>query len=73
MEELIRTNDPTVLAFAEALLRAEGIDCFLFDVHTSVIEGSIGILPRRLMVGRDDLEEARDVLRDNGLEPTEDR
>ena len=73
MEELIRTNDPTVLAFAEALLRAEGIDCFLFDVHTSVIEGSIGILPRRLMVGRDDLDEARDVLRDNGLEPTEDR
>ena len=73
MEELIRTNDPTVLAFAEALLCAEGIDCFLFDVHTSVIEGSIGILPRRLMVGRDDLEEARDVLRDNGLEPTENR
>ena len=50
MRELLRTNDPTVLAFATALLDGEGIDCFPIDVNMSVLEGSIGILPRRLMV-----------------------
>ena len=68
MEELIRTNDPTVIAFATALLRAEDIDCFEFDVHTSVLEGSLGVLPRRVMVGRDDLDEAREILRANGVD-----
>ena len=33
----------------------------------SVLEGSIGILPRRLMVRSDDLEEARKVLEDNDI------
>ena len=73
MEELIRTNDPTVIAFATALLRAEDIDCFEFDVHTSVLEGSIGVLPRRVMVGRDDLAEAREILRANGVDVVEAR
>lgn len=68
MEELIRTNDPTVIAFATALLRAEDIDCFEFDVHTSVLEGSLGVLPRRVMVGREDLAEAREILRANGVD-----
>ncbi len=68
MEELIRTTDPLVIAFATALLRAEDIDCFEFDVHTSVLEGSIGVLPRRVMVGRDDLAEARAILRANGVD-----
>ena len=43
MIELMRTNDPATLSFATALLRAEGIDCFVFDVHTSVLEGSLGV------------------------------
>ena len=47
MRELLRTNDPTVIAFSTALLRGEGIDCFVLDVHMSVLEGSIGLLPRR--------------------------
>ncbi|NOX74113.1 MAG: DUF2007 domain-containing protein, partial [Alphaproteobacteria bacterium] len=42
MKELIRTNDPTIIAFAKALLSGEGIDCFELDVHMSVLEGSIG-------------------------------
>ena len=50
MKELLRTNDPTVIAFATALLDSEGIDWFTFDVNMSVLEGSIGIMPRRLMV-----------------------
>ncbi len=68
MEELLKTNDPTVLSFAQALLRAEDIDCFVLDVHMSVLDGSIGILPRRLMVARGDAFMARAILRDNEIE-----
>ncbi|MEO1689481.1 MAG: DUF2007 domain-containing protein [Pseudomonadota bacterium] len=67
MIEILRTNDPTVVSFATALLRGEDIDCFVFDVHTSVLEGSIGVIPRRLMVAREDAFMARAVLKDNDL------
>lgn len=67
MEELLKTNDPTVISFATALLRSEDIDCFVFDVHTSILEGSLGMLPRRLMVARRDAFLARAVLTDNGV------
>ena len=69
MEELLRTTDPTLVPFAQALLSGEKIDCFVFDANTSVLEGSLGILPRRIMVHRADLFRARAVLRDNGIEP----
>ena len=67
MKELLRTNDPTLIAFAQALLGGEDIACFEFDVHTSVLEGSIGILPRRLMVRTQDHFRASAVLRDNDI------
>ncbi|MDH3264507.1 MAG: DUF2007 domain-containing protein [Paracoccaceae bacterium] len=67
MKELLRTTDPTVIAFATALLEGEDIAAFAMDVHMSVLEGSIGILPRRLMVREKDLVRARAVMRDNGL------
>ncbi|HGG04476.1 MAG TPA: DUF2007 domain-containing protein [Aliiroseovarius sp.] len=67
MKELIRTNDPATLAFATALLAGEGIDHFVMDVHMSVLDGSIGILPRRLMVPDQDLTRARRAMRDNGI------
>ncbi len=67
MKELLRTNDPTIIAFAKALLRGEGIDCFELDVHMSVLEGSIGVMPRRLMVIGPDLFRASAVMRDNGI------
>ena len=73
MKELLRTNDPTETALAKALLDGEGIDYFEMDVHMSVLEGSIGILPRRLMVRDRDLFMARAVMRDNDLPVTEDR
>ena len=63
----MRTNDPTAIAFAKALLDGEGIDCFEMDVHMSVLEGSIGILPRRLMVRDKDHFLARHVMTDNGI------
>lgn len=71
MKELMRTNDPTAMAFAMALLDGEGIDCFPIDVHMSVLEGSLGILPQRLMVCEADLMAARAILRDNGLSVSE--
>jgi hypothetical protein len=70
MKELIRTTDPTVIAFAQALLEGEGINCFEMDVHMSVLEGSIGILPRRLMVATKDHFRASAILRDNDLSPS---
>ena len=67
MRELLRTNDPTVTAFSKALLSGEGIEVFEMDVHMSVLEGSIGILPRRLMVRQEDLFRARAILADNDV------
>ena len=52
MKELLRSSDPTIIAFASALLEGEGIAVFQMDVHMSILEGSIGIFPRRLMVPR---------------------
>lgn len=68
MKELLRTNDPTVIAYATALLDGEGIACFQFDVNMSVLEGSIGIMPRRLMVVDRDLFIAEAIMRDNEID-----
>lgn len=68
MRLLLQTTDPTVIAFAQALLEGEGIDCFVLDVHMSVFEGSLGILPRRVMVTDKDWFLARSVIRDNGID-----
>jgi hypothetical protein len=67
MQELLRSSDPTIIAFASALLDGEGIAAFPLDVHMSVLEGSLGILPRRLMVRDADLVRARMVLADNDI------
>ena len=68
MRQLLRTTDPTSIAFAQALLQGEGIDCFEMDVNMSVLEGSIGIFPRRLMVREADFDRAARALRDNGID-----
>ncbi|CAM8667411.1 Domain of unknown function DUF2007 [Paracoccaceae bacterium] len=68
MKLLLQTTDPTVIAFAQALLEGEDIASFVLDVHMSVFEGSIGILPRRLMVLERDWVEARSVIRANGID-----
>lgn len=68
MEQLLRTTDPTQIVFAKALLSSQDIDCFEMDVHMSILDGSMGILPRRLMVLADDLAQAQRILRENGFE-----
>lgn len=67
MKELLRSTDPTVMAFASALLQGEDIDCFQMDVNMSILEGGIGIFPRRMMVRSEDYDRAARVMRDNDI------
>ena len=67
MKELLRTNDAVVISFAESLLKDAGIGCFVADQNMSVLDGSIGVLPRRVMVADDDLAAARRILTDAGI------
>lgn len=67
MKELLRTTDPLLLTRATDLLASEGITAFPLDQHMSVLEGSLGILPRRLMVADRDYFMAQVILRDNDL------
>jgi hypothetical protein len=68
MEELLRSNDPVLISFIEALLKEAGIAHAVLDQNMSVMEGTIGILPRRVLVARDKHEAARRILTDAGLE-----
>ena len=68
MVELLRTNDPVRLSWVMALLADAEIESVVFDIHASIADGSIGALPRRLMVVADDLSRARYVL-DSAGEP----
>lgn len=67
MKELLRSTDPTIMAFASALLQGEGIECFQLDVNMSVLEGGIGIFPRRMMVREEDYDRAVRAMRDNEI------
>lgn len=73
MKELLRTSDPTIIAFATALLRAEDIEPFVLDVNMSVLEGGIGLFPRRLMVADQHKFRARAILTDNEIELSKDK
>lgn len=66
MKELLRTNDPVRLSFVEALLAAAGIESVVLDQHTSIVEGSIGAIQRRIMVEDRDHGRARLLLSEAG-------
>jgi hypothetical protein len=63
---LATSNDPVRLSFLTALLADAGITAVVLDAHTSAIEGSIGAIPRRLMVATEDEPQARRVLQEAG-------
>jgi hypothetical protein len=62
MRDVLKTNNAVLLSFAEALLADAGIQAVVFDAHMSVMDGSLGVLPRRLMVPEDDYTRAKTVL-----------
>jgi hypothetical protein len=67
MHELIRTNDPVLLSFAESLMKDAGIQCLIADQAMSILEGSLGMLPRRFLVDEERADQARRILTDAGL------
>ncbi len=67
MRELIRTNDVVLMSAVGALLEGAGIEHLVLDQNMSVLDGSLGILPRRLVVAPDDLTRARSLLQQAGF------
>ena len=67
MHELVRTNNAVLITAIEALLKGAEIPHVVLDRHMSVLEGSLGILPRRILVGEENWETARQLLVDAGL------
>ena len=68
MDELLRSNNPVLLSFVESLLKEARIHYATFDGHMSVVEGSLGILPRRVLVASNSLQTARSILKEAGLQ-----
>ena len=68
MKEILRTTEALDVTFATALLKGEGIRCYVLGENMAALEGLIGIFPRRLMVSEEDAFVAAAVLRDNGIE-----
>lgn len=67
MQELMRSNDAVTLSFVEVLMRDAGIGVMIADQSMSILEGSIGAIPRRILVESDRIDQARRIMRDAGL------
>ena len=68
MEELLRTNDMVLISYIESMLNDAGIPHHVMDTNTSVLEGSIGVLPRRIMVMGDQINQARRIVKEANIE-----
>ncbi len=68
MKELFRSNDLVLLSFVEALFNDAEIGHAVVDGNMSIVEGSVGILPRRMLVSNDQWEQARRILKEAGLD-----
>ncbi|SOE17719.1 putative signal transducing protein [Hoeflea halophila] len=68
MHDLIRTNDPVLISFVESLMRDAGIGCMVADNGMSILEGSVGVIPRRILVDPAMAAQARRIVIDAGLE-----
>ena len=67
MVEILRTNDLVLISVIESLLKADGVGFFLADQHMAAVEGSLGFLPRRILVDARDEARARRLLQQAGL------
>ena len=68
MVELLRTNDPVLISFVQAILADARIDALVLDTHTSILEGSANAIPRRIMVVDEDLAAAKRILKEQEAE-----
>ena len=68
MRELVVTNDLVLISYIEALLAGHGIEAVVFDRNMSLMEGSIGAFPRRIVVLEEVWNRASRILTDAGLE-----
>lgn len=64
MKELLRTTDPVLVSFLQARMDAAEVQYVVLDTHTSIMEGSLGFLPRRILVAEDDFERAQSFLQE---------
>ena len=64
MKPVLKTNDVVLLSFAQSLLKDAKIETVLLDENASIMDGSTGFLPRRLMVADEDFPQAQRILRD---------
>lgn len=62
----MRSNDPVLISYILALLAGEGIEAVVLDEYTSILEGSIGAIQKRVMVLEEDLERGKRILDDIG-------
>ena len=67
MRELVRTNDMVLVSAIAALLDGAGIHHMVLDQNMSVLEGSLGVLPRRILVPDEQERTARQIMEDAGL------
>ena len=67
MREIVRTTDPVLISFVQSLLGEAGIVFHVADANMSIVEGSIGVFPRRILVGDDEYHEAVTLLTEAGL------
>jgi hypothetical protein len=63
MKAVLKTNDPVLLNYAANLLGQEGVEHVVFDENASIMDGSMGFLPRRLMVLDEDFARAERLLK----------
>ena len=68
MRELMRISDPVLISYVDALLRGAGMNPFFLDRNMSVLEGSLAILPCRVLIDDGDWEAARQLIASAGLE-----
>ena len=67
MVEILRTNDLVLISVIESLFRAAGVGFFIADQHMAAVEGSLGFLPRRILVEASEEDRARRLLTEAGL------
>jgi hypothetical protein len=67
LKEIVRTNDTVLVSAVAALLDGAAIPHVVLDQNMSVLEGSLGILPRRMLVAEEHIEAARRLLKEAGL------